>query len=160
MASRLPKSTSTVNSRRRRPKSPAGGLVHVLLAEDHPINQRVVQLILANAPVALTITADGAEALSAVRQGEFDLVLMDLQMPVMDGLVATRSIRELKVADGRQRCRICVLTANADPEHQSLAFAAGADEFLAKPIDAETLLSVTFATNQSQSRLAMAPKGD
>lgn len=132
----------------------------MLLAEDHPINQRVVQLILANAPVALTVTGDGAEALSAIRQSEFDLVLMDVQMPVMDGLVATRSIRELEIADGRRRCRICVLTANADPEHRSLAFAAGADEFLAKPIDAETLLSVTLATNQCQSRQAMAHRKD
>ncbi|RAK66369.1 response regulator [Phenylobacterium kunshanense] len=156
---RPPQPASPLGTRRRRPRS-AARVVHILLAEDHPINQRVVQLILADAPVKLTVTGDGAEAVSAMQREDFDLVLMDLQMPVMDGLVATRMIRELEVAGGRNRCRICVLTANADPDHRSLAFAAGADEFLAKPIDAETLLSVALATNQSQSRQATAPQGD
>lgn len=123
--------------------------VRVLLAEDHPINQRVVELILAETPVRLTITADGAAAVAAVEQGAFDLVLMDLQMPVMDGLTATRTIRELETAQGRQRCRICVLTANADSDHRTRSFAAGADNFLPKPVHAEQLLSVVLSSVQS-----------
>lgn len=146
---------STV-AKQRRPRR-AARVVRVLLAEDHPINQRVVQLILADAPVRLTITGDGSEAVCAMQREDFDLVLMDLQMP---GLTAMRRIRELEVAGGRRRSRICVLTANADPDHRSLAFEAGADEFLAKPISAETLLLVTLNTKHCHSRQPTAPKGD
>lgn len=149
---------STV-AKQRRPRR-AARVVRVLLAEDHPINQRVVQLILADAPVRLTITGDGSEAVCAIQREDFDLVLMDLQMPVMDGLTAMRRIRELEVAGGRRRSRICVLTANADPDHRSLAFEAGADEFLAKPISAETLLLVTLNAKHCHSRQPTAPKGD
>ncbi|MFZ5718745.1 MAG: response regulator [Pseudomonadota bacterium] len=158
---RAPLATAGVTLRKpRRSHREQPRIVRVLLAEDHPINQRVVELILANAPVRLTITADGAEAVSAVEHGEFDLVLMDLQMPVMDGLAAMRRIRALETDGGRRPCRICVLTANADPDHRALALEAGADDFLAKPVDAETLLSVTLAASPSPSLQATAPKGN
>jgi len=113
----------------------------VLLAEDHPTNQRVVQLILASQGAEVVIAGDGAQALAAFGTGPFDVVLMDMQMPVMDGLSATRAIRELETRTGRARTPVVMLSANAMPEHREEAAAAGADSHLAKPITAASLLA-------------------
>lgn len=116
--------------------------LRVLLAEDHPTNQRVVQLILASQGAEVVITGDGAQALAAFRAGPFDVVLMDMQMPVMDGLSATRAIRELEASTpGRRRTPLVMLSANAMAEHREDALAAGADSHVAKPITAASLLA-------------------
>ncbi len=117
----------------------------VLLADDHPVNRRVVEVILAQADVALTSVEDGAQAVQAIREGDFDLVLMDMQMPVMDGLTATREIRLHEAAMGLARTPIIMLTANALPEHISAAEAAGVDRHLPKPFDATELLHLVAA---------------
>jgi len=115
--------------------------LRVLLAEDHPINRRVVQLILAPLAVDLTLTEDGAEALAAFKAGAFDLVLMDMQMPVMDGLAATRAIREHERLSGAaMRTPIVMLSANAMRQHRLDAEDAGADLHLAKPVTAASLM--------------------
>jgi PAS domain S-box-containing protein len=119
--------------------------VRVLLAEDHPTNRRVVELILAAAAVDLTSVANGQEALDAWRCGDFDLILMDMQMPVMDGLTAIRQIRACEAAAGRPRVQIHALTANAMPEHAEASRAAGADGHLTKPITAESLFRTVEA---------------
>lgn len=113
----------------------------VLLAEDHPVNQRVVQLILDSQGVELTIVDDGAAALAALEASRFDLVLMDMQMPGMDGLTATRRIREQEAVSGRARLPVVMLSANAMAEHQAAALEAGADLHLPKPITAGPLLA-------------------
>jgi PAS domain S-box-containing protein len=112
----------------------------VLLAEDHPTNRRVVELILGAAGVDLTCVKDGAEAVEAWSAGHYDLILMDMQMPVMDGLTATRAIREAEVRRGGPRTPIYSLTANAMPEHARASKDAGADGHLTKPISADALL--------------------
>jgi CheY-like chemotaxis protein len=114
--------------------------LRVLLAEDHPTNQRVVQLILAPLGVDLTIVADGAQAIDAFEGGVFDLILMDMQMPVMDGLAATREIRRLESEAGRPATPIAMLTANAMAEHRQVAADAGADSHIAKPVTLESLI--------------------
>ncbi|MBS0296951.1 MAG: response regulator [Proteobacteria bacterium] len=115
--------------------------LRVLLAEDHHINQRVVELILAPAGVELTKVENGADALHALSLAEFDLVLMDMQMPVMDGVAATRAIRALEAAaPHRPRTPVVMLSANAMRQHREEAFAAGADLHLAKPVTAASLL--------------------
>jgi PAS domain S-box-containing protein len=114
--------------------------IRVLLAEDHPINQRVIQLILAPHGAAVTTVENGAEALAAYRSDAFDLVLMDMQMPVMDGLAATRAIRLLERCGGR-RTPIIMLSANAMSQHRQEAIAAGADLHLAKPVTAASLIA-------------------
>ena len=114
----------------------------VLLADDHPVNRKVVQMILAQADVELTETENGALALQAARDGDFDIILMDMQMPVMDGLTATREIRLHEAALGLARTPIVMLTANALAEHVAAAEAAGADRHLAKPFDAAELLEM------------------
>ena len=127
----------------------------VLLAEDHPINRRVVELILAPAGVELTIVEDGSAAIEAFAASSFDLVLMDMQMPVMDGLAATRAVRELEAARASARTPVIVLSANAMRQHQEDALAAGADLHLPKPVTAASLLSaVSEAIGQSAAARA------
>ncbi len=128
------------------------GTVRVLLADDHPVNRRVVEMILAQADVALTSVEDGAQALQAMRDADFDLILMDMQMPVMDGLTATREIRLHEAAMGLERTPVVMLTANALPEHIAAAEAAGADRHLAKPFDAAELLSLVVELPRAGAR--------
>jgi signal transduction histidine kinase/CheY-like chemotaxis protein len=111
----------------------------VLLAEDHPVNQRVIQAILADS-VDLTIVEDGKAALEAWSNRAFDLILMDTQMPVMDGLTAIRAIRALEAKRGGARTAIISLTADAMPNQVQEALAVGADRHLAKPITAAALI--------------------
>ncbi len=121
-------------------QSPADRHLKVLLADDHPVNRKVVELILDGAGVELTSVEHGLEALEAFKASAFDLVLMDMQMPVMDGLSAVRAIRAHE-AQADSRTPIIMLTANALPEHEAAAAAAGADGHLAKPIPSATLLA-------------------
>ena len=119
--------------------------VRVLLAEDHPTNQKVVELILESAGVALTIVENGREALEALNADRFDLVLMDMQMPEVDGLSATRLLREKERVLQGPRTPVIMLTANALAEHVEESRKAGADRHLAKPIRAAELLAAVEA---------------
>jgi CheY-like chemotaxis protein len=122
---------------------PAEGqtVLRVLLAEDHPTNQKVVDLILAPYGARLTIVENGALALEAFKTGTFDVVLMDIQMPVMDGLTAIRAIRAVEAERPDQpRTPIVALSANAMTDHRDGALAAGADLHVAKPVTAAALL--------------------
>jgi CheY-like chemotaxis protein len=131
--------------------------VRVLLAEDHPTNQKVVQLILEPAGAELVIVGNGREAVEAFRPGLFDLILMDMQMPVMDGLAATQAIREIEQAAGAARIPIAMFSANAMDEHRAMARAAGADCHIAKPITPERLLAgVEMALGLAEEDFAQA----
>ncbi|MBI1683962.1 ATP-binding protein [Caulobacter hibisci] len=114
--------------------------LRVLLVEDHPTNQRVAQLILATQGAEVSTVNDGLEALAAFAESAFDIVLMDMQMPRMDGLTATRAIRALEAERGAVRTPIVMLSANAFTQHRDEALAAGADLHVAKPITAANLL--------------------
>ncbi|HKR90527.1 MAG TPA: ATP-binding protein [Phenylobacterium sp.] len=131
------------------PEPRAGGL-RVLVAEDHPTNRKVVELILEAAGVELTCVEDGAQAVAAFLAGGFDLVLMDMQMPVMDGLTAIREIRAREAERGGRRTPIVVLTANAMPDHVVASTEAGADGHLSKPITPDRLLEVVARTVGAQ----------
>ena len=113
--------------------------LRILLAEDHPTNQRVVQLILASAGAEVVTVENGALAVEAVERSRFDVILMDMQMPVMDGLTATRAIRYAE--RGGLRTPIIMLSANAMAEHRYEALASGADIHVAKPVTAASLLA-------------------
>ncbi|WP_269816503.1 hybrid sensor histidine kinase/response regulator [Caulobacter hibisci] len=115
--------------------------VRVLLAEDHPVNRKVIELILGEVGAELTSVCDGRQAVEAFGAADFDLILMDMQMPVMDGLSATREIRARQQRLGQRPCPIIMLTANVLPEHLRASFEAGADRHLGKPIEAARLLS-------------------
>jgi PAS domain S-box-containing protein len=115
--------------------------LNVLLAEDHPVNQKVVQYILEPLGVQLTVVSNGAAALEALEHARFDLVLMDMQMPVMDGLAATRALRAREAERGdAEHVPLVMLSANALTEHRLQAAEAGADRHLAKPITAAALI--------------------
>jgi len=114
--------------------------MRVLLAEDHPTNRRVVELILSATGVDLTCVENGVEAVAAFRSQVFDHILMDMQMPLLDGLAAVEEIRRLERAAGAVPTPIHMLTANAMPEHVNASLAAGADGHLSKPILADALL--------------------
>ena len=118
---------------------PADRPVRVLLAEDHPTNRRVVELILGGLPVDLTCVENGQQAVQAAAEATYDLILMDMQMPVMDGVTAVSRIRAARPL--RLGPRICMLTANAMPEHREASHRAGADAFLVKPLDAAELIA-------------------
>ncbi|VXB90552.1 CHASE domain-containing protein [Massilia sp. 9I] len=113
----------------------------VLLVEDNPFNQQVARELLEHAGAVVSVAGNGAEALDAMAQGRFDCVLMDLQMPVMDGLEATRRIRQ----DPQLRDTLVIaMTANAGLEDRERCLQAGMDEFLTKPVVPE-LLAATIA---------------
>jgi PAS domain S-box-containing protein len=116
--------------------------LRILLAEDHPVNQRVVQLTLDPFGVELVMVGNGAAAVEAAGREAFDLVLMDMQMPVMDGLAATRAIREQERRAGRGRTPLVMLSANAMRQHLAEAEAAGADRHLAKPFTPSALVGL------------------
>ncbi len=129
--------------------------LRVLLADDHPTNQRVVQLILGPFGVDLTTVENGAEAVEAFAAGAFDLVLMDMQMPVMDGLAATRALRQFEARHpGRPRAAIVMLSANAMRQHRLESEAAGADLHLPKPVTARRLIEGVLEALQLNAELA------
>jgi CheY-like chemotaxis protein len=100
----------------------------------------VVEIVLEPFGVDLTVVEDGKAALDAFEPGRFDAVLMDMQMPVMDGLSATRAIRAREKAAASEPILVVMLTANAMEEHVAAAHAAGADLHLAKPLHPARLL--------------------
>jgi signal transduction histidine kinase/ActR/RegA family two-component response regulator len=114
----------------------------VLLAEDHPVNQRVVALILEPMGVELTLVGDGEQAIEAAAAGRYDVILMDLHMPKVDGLTAIRAIRAAEAARSAPRTPIVALTADALAEHMAATRAAGADQHLSKPIRPDALIEV------------------
>ena len=119
--------------------APMAGRLRVLLAEDHEVNQKVVKLMLGDV-AELVMVSDGQAAADLVLAGGgFDVVLMDTQMPVLDGLSATRLIREQEIRLGRERVPIVSLTANAMAHQVQAALDAGADFHLAKPITSQAL---------------------
>ena len=113
----------------------------VLVADDNPTNRKVVELILDAVGAEVKSVANGVEAVEAAGENAFDLVLMDLMMPVMDGLTAIGEIRRAERERGRPRRPIIVLSANSAPDDVAASRAAGADGHLGKPIEAETLLT-------------------
>ncbi len=111
--------------------------LRILVAEDNDVNQILINAVLARMGHRVHLVANGQQAVEAVRRGDYDLVLMDLQMPAMDGMEATQAIRAL---DGPQASvRIIAMTANAFDEDRQACLAAGMDDYVAKPIDMEEL---------------------
>ncbi len=108
----------------------------VLLAEDNPINQEVALDLLRDAGLTADLAADGTEALARARETRYDLILMDMQMPVLDGLEATRLIRELP---GYGATPILALTANAFGDDRARCLAAGMNDHLGKPVEPASL---------------------
>ncbi len=119
-------------------ESAPGKAPRILMAEDNPINQKVGKLILQRAGFVIDLVEDGSEALAAQRAEPYDLILMDCQMPIMDGFEASRQIRQL---DGPQPVIVAV-TANALVGERERCLKAGMNDYLSKPFQAEQLIGV------------------
>jgi signal transduction histidine kinase/ActR/RegA family two-component response regulator len=126
------------------PQASWGGL-RLLAAEDNPINQLVLKTLLTQIGVEPTMVENGEEAVAAWEDGDWALILMDVQMPVMDGVAAAREIRRRETALGRPRTPIIALTANAMAHQIEQYAAAGMDAHVAKPVDAASLFAAIEA---------------
>jgi signal transduction histidine kinase/DNA-binding response OmpR family regulator len=137
----------------------------ILLAEDVPINQELATIVLEQLGHTVTLAANGAEAVEQFCSGSFDLVLMDMQMPLMDGLQATRAIREYEQGGGN-RIPIIAMTANASENDRLNCLASGMDDFIVKPVRAEVLrttlarFSGTAALSDKSDKSDLADKSD
>ncbi|MFK7941457.1 MAG: response regulator [Paracoccaceae bacterium] len=118
--------------------------LHVMAAEDNRTNQLVLRKMLADQPVTLELFSDGEEIVDAYRDRGCDLIFMDMSMPRMDGLEATRLIRSIAAEAGLPHCPIVALTANALTQHREACMKAGMDDFLSKPIRKKELTEYIF----------------
>ncbi|WP_339736802.1 response regulator [uncultured Sunxiuqinia sp.] len=115
----------------------------ILLVEDNVLNQRIVTFSLKKYNHNVTIANNGLEALDRFRESQFDVILMDLMMPEMDGLEATVKIRELETQNNlNTRTPIIALTANTMDNDRDKCISYGMDEFMAKPFDIEKLKQI------------------
>ncbi len=124
---------------------------NILAAEDNPINQLVLKTLLAQFDLSATIVENGMEAIASWRTGDWDLILMDVQMPVLDGPSAARQIRDLEAETGRAPVPIVALTANAMVHQIGTYYAAGMNDIIAKPINVRDLLRVIQAVASAES---------
>ena len=110
----------------------------VLVVDDNPINREVVVELLEDILLSVDVAGDGAEALECLMQNTYDLVLMDVQMPVMDGLEASRRLRQIPAL---AKLPVIAMTANAFEEDRRACLAAGMSDYLAKPVDPDALFA-------------------
>jgi signal transduction histidine kinase/CheY-like chemotaxis protein len=130
--------------------------LRVLVTEDTEINRELVLELLKKRGHSVSSAADGLEALAALERAQFDVVLMDEEMPRMNGLDATRAIRKTEVATGRH-VRIIGLTGNASYEDERRCLEAGMDAFIAKPLRMDKLYASVEAMAETANRVSDAP---
>jgi CheY-like chemotaxis protein len=121
---------------------PAALQGHILLVEDEPINRRVIQAMLHRLGVLIDCANNGQQALAAVAQHHYDLVLMDCQMPDIDGFETTRRLRQQEQQQNVARLPIIAMTANAQRGDRERCLAAGMDDYVAKPVERTVLVQV------------------
>ena len=112
----------------------------ILVVDDDELNQRMMRLILKREGHLVETAYNGAEALEAIKSRPFDMILMDLQMPIMDGVEASRRIRQLE--NGKERVFIVALTASYLPERGRELYEAGIDNYMSKPFEVEHLRNI------------------
>ena len=125
--------------------------LNILLAEDNLINQKLAVALLTKQGYQVSVAVNGQEALKMSADGAYDLILMDLQMPLMDGLLATQAIRQREI-DGRRRVPIVAMTANALTGDRERCLAAGMDGYVSKPIRINELLAAIAASVENRDK--------
>jgi len=144
LAARPVPSSEAKPTARPRPDRATAAL-RVLAAEDNPVNQLVLKTLLQQAGLDLAVVSDGVAAVAAWEAETWNVILMDVQMPEMDGPTATRRIRAREVETGRPRTPIVALTANAMAHQVAGYIAAGMDGFVSKPIEVGRLFAAIEA---------------
>jgi CheY-like chemotaxis protein len=137
------------------PPPVASNGVRVLLAEDNRVNQLVAVLQLRKLGYAVDPVNNGVEALAAWQHGAYKIILMDCQMPDMDGYEATRRIRELEAEKNLTPISIIAMTASAMQGDRELCLATGMDDYVSKPVEAKEL---TAALERARGRLSKLPR--
>jgi signal transduction histidine kinase len=138
-ASPAPPAPSAPSARRAEPQVAARPPLRLLVAEDNPVNQKLVVSLLEKWGHDVTLTEDGEQALSALHAESFDLALLDLQMPVLDGIDVARRWREHEATAGGPRLPLVALTARVMPEDEELCRQAGIDAHVPKPLNSRAL---------------------
>lgn len=113
--------------------------VRVLVAEDHPMHRRVIQVLMSEFDVYPVIAENGAKAVELYRVKSYDLVLLDIQMPELDGIETLSEMKTIDRIEGRKPPRYMAFTANVLDEHRKAYLAAGFDDMLNKPITADDI---------------------
>ncbi|RAK67227.1 ATP-binding protein [Phenylobacterium kunshanense] len=139
------------------PQGADEGALRLLAAEDNPTNQQVLGAVMGSLGIEVHIVPDGKEAVEAWRTGAYDLILMDIQMPVMDGITAASTIREAERASGRRRTPIVALTANALTHQVEEYLAVGMDAHVAKPIEIAKLYDAISAVLNAAATDGVSP---
>jgi CheY-like chemotaxis protein len=125
----------------------------VLLAEDHPINRKLVDRFLKIKGWTVIHAENGIEAVQKYKENDVDIILMDIQMPVMDGYEAARQIRQLEADSGKQeRIPIIALTAHALESYREKSYSSGMDDCLTKPINPEKLYQLVHRLTSAKSK--------
>ena len=140
-----------------RPEASVGRPLNVLLAEDNVVNQKVVTRMLEQRGHAVAVVGDGRPALEALDASRFDVVLMDIQMPEMDGFEARRGDPPGREARGVRRVPVIALTAHAMKGDRERCLAAGFDDYLSKPIHVRDLCAVIASALSTPSPTECAP---
>jgi CheY-like chemotaxis protein len=139
--------------------------LRILLAEDNRVNQRVAQLTIERLGHIIVVVEDGRQAVEAVRRAKFDLVLMDIQMPIMDGSEATSQIREMERQHAElgglaEHVPIVAMTAHAMSGYREECLRAGMDGYITKPIVLSTLIDTLEQVRTGALARSTAPPGD
>jgi CheY-like chemotaxis protein len=130
--------------------------LRVLCVDDNAVNRRVIGVLLAPLGADVAYAENGQEAVEAHARGHFDVILMDLQMPVMDGITATRTIRAAERQAGRPRTRIVAVSANCMPTQVADCIAAGMDAHVAKPVQMEVLFAAMTPREAEAEKVSVA----
>lgn len=124
----------------------------ILVAEDNEVNQKLVSSILTKSGINYRIVSNGQEAIKVYENESFDLILMDCQMPIMDGFAATEKIREIEKSKSRKRVPIIAITANAMKGDREKCIGKGMDDFLSKPFRMNELLDIIGVWTKSNRK--------
>jgi CheY-like chemotaxis protein len=155
MAGETPGSSRVFSSKRPLPMQKSTRPLQILLAEDNPINQRLAQRLVEKRGHTITFASTGQEALEKIDEKAYDLILMDIQMPDLDGLATTATIRKMEgQRTGSRRVPIIAVTAHAMKGDREKCLAAGMDEYITKPIRPTELYKLLEQISENCERIA------
>lgn len=132
-------------------------ILRALVADDVEGHRLVLREILSSQGVTVDFAMDGRQAVAAARMVAFDLILMDVDMPLMDGLTAAKLIREIEKTTGRPRAKLVMVTARAEAIDQGRSRRAGADDHITKPVEISRIVTLTEDLGRAAAATSMCP---